>query len=67
MMEDIIFWGTVYGDGRKLLKEKVEETYGTQLSDAQKKRIMDLSFPDGEDWSKEFLTIVRRIKRRWRN
>lgn len=57
MMEDIIFWGTVYGDGRKLLKEKVEETYGTQLSDAQKKRIYGFKFSGWGRLSKEFLTM----------
>lgn len=57
MIEDIIFWGTVYGEGKKLLKEKVEETYGDQLTEAQKKRIFGFKFSGWGRLSKAFLTM----------
>lgn len=57
MIEDIIFWGTVFGDGKKLLKEKVEEVYGNQLTEAQKKRIFGFKFSSWGRLSKAFLTM----------
>lgn len=57
MIEDIIFWGTVFGDGKKLLKEKVEEVYGNQLTEAQKKRIFGFKFSGWGRLSKAFLTM----------
>lgn len=57
MIEQIIFWGTVYGDDKKFLKEKIEEAYGNRLTDAQKKRISGFKFSGWGNLSKEFLTI----------
>lgn len=62
MIEQIIFWGTVYGDDKKFLKEKIEEAYGDCLTDAQKKRISGFKFSGWGNLSKEFLTIKDKSK-----
>ena len=31
MVEDIVFWSTVYGDSKKFLREMIEENYGDIL------------------------------------
>ncbi len=57
MVENIIFWCTVYGDSRKFLREQIEEKYGTRLSREQIKRIMGLKFNDWGKLSKTFLEM----------
>lgn len=57
MIEDIIFWCTVYGDSKKFLKERLEEKYSDKLSQEQIKRIMGFKFKDWGNLSKEFLEI----------
>lgn len=57
MIEKIIFWGTVYGEDKKFLKEKIEEAYGKRLSESQKKRIMGFKFSGWGRLSKAFLTM----------
>ena len=55
MSEQIIFWSTIYGDSKKFLKEKIEESYGKVLSKEQIKRILGFKFKDWGRLSKEFL------------
>lgn len=57
MIEDIIFWGTVFGDDRKFLRENLEEHYGSVLNDAQKKRICGFKFSGWGRLSRAFLTM----------
>lgn len=57
MVEQIVFWGTVYGDSKKFLKEKVEETYGSYLTKDEIKRITGFKFKDWGRLSKEFLEL----------
>lgn len=57
MSEQIIFWGTVYGNSKKFLKEKVEETYGSYLTKEEIKRVTGFKFKDWGRLSKEFLEL----------
>lgn len=57
MVEKIVFWGTVYGDSKKFLKEKIEEEYSGVLSGEQIKRILGFKFKDWGRLSKEFLEL----------
>ncbi len=57
MIEDIVFWMTVYGDDRKYVKECIKEKYGDYFSDAQLKRILGFKFADWGKLSKEFLNM----------
>lgn len=55
MVEKIVFWMTVYGDDKELIKSRIEENYGTALTQEQKKRILSFKFKDWGKLSKEFL------------
>ncbi|XME01802.1 type II CRISPR RNA-guided endonuclease Cas9 [Lachnospiraceae bacterium C1.1] len=57
MVENIVFWMTVYGDDRKYVKERIKEKYNSELSDAQIKRILGFRFSDWGNLSKEFLNM----------
>ncbi len=57
MVENIVFWCTIYGDSKRFLKEKIEETYGGQLSPEQRKRIIGFKCKDWGKLSKEFLEM----------
>ena len=57
MIEDIVFWSTVYGDSKKILKEKIEEQYADRISSEQLKRILGYKFKDWGRLSKEFLEL----------
>lgn len=57
MVENIVFWCTVYGDSKKFLREQIEEKYGTRLSSEQIKRIVGLKFKDWGKLSKTFLEM----------
>ena len=57
MVEEIIFWCTVYGDSKKFLKERLEEKYKNKLSTEQIKRITGFKFRDWGNLSKEFLEL----------
>lgn len=56
IVEDVVFWITIYGD-KKLVKEEIEEHYSDLLSDNQIKRILGLKFKDWGNLSKEFLEL----------
>lgn len=57
MIEDIVFWCTIYGDSKKFLQEKIEEKYADKLSKEQLKRILGFKFKDWGNLSKEFFEL----------
>lgn len=57
MIEDIVFWCTVYGDSKQFLKEQIEDKYKGKLSPEQMKRILGFKFKDWGNLSKEFFEL----------
>lgn len=62
MAEQIIFWGTVYSNDKKLMKELITKEYGDQsekkwLDQGQIKRILGYKWKDWGRLSKEFLEL----------
>lgn len=57
MIEDIVFWCTVYGDSKKFLQEQIEEKYSDKISKEQLKRILGFKFKDWGSLSKEFFEL----------
>lgn len=57
MVENIIFWVTVYGDSKKFIREKIENEYGDVLTKDQVKKILRLKFKDWGRLSEEFLMM----------
>lgn len=62
MAEQIIFWGTVYSNDRKLMKELITKEYGDQsekkwLDEDKIKRILGYKWKDWGRMSKEFLEL----------
>ncbi len=55
MVENIIFWATIYGDTKKFLRDKIQEQYGDVLQKTQIKRIVGMKFKDWGRLSKELL------------
>ncbi|MGN0383630.1 MAG: type II CRISPR RNA-guided endonuclease Cas9 [Eubacterium sp.] len=57
MVEKIIFWGTVYGNDKKFLKERIENEYKGRLTTEQIKRIVGFKFNGWGKLSKAFLEL----------
>lgn len=57
MVEDIIFWCTIYGDSKSFLRERLDEKYEKVLTPEQIKRIMGFKFKDWGRLSKAFLEL----------
>lgn len=58
MVENIIFWGTIYGNDKKFLKERIRENYGDEvLTEQELKRILGFKFAGWGRLSKSFLTM----------
>lgn len=57
MVEQIIFWGTVYGNDKNLLKERIKEQYGDKVTEEQIKRISGFKFHDWGKLSRKFLEL----------
>ena len=57
MAEKIIFWGTVYGNDKKFLKERIENEYKGRLTVEQIKRIVGFKFNGWGKLSKTFLEL----------
>lgn len=57
MVEKIIFWGTVYGNDKKFLRERIKNEYGNRLTDQQIKRIVGFKFNGWGNLSKAFLEL----------
>ncbi len=57
MVEQIVFWGTVYGDSKKMLKQQILKNYGDWIKDKQLERILGYKYRDWGRLSKEFLEL----------
>lgn len=57
MIEQIIFWGTIYGDDKRFLKRRIAEHYGDRLDEQQIKRICGMKFTGWGNLSKAFLEL----------
>ncbi|WP_296400213.1 type II CRISPR RNA-guided endonuclease Cas9 [uncultured Acidaminococcus sp.] len=57
MAEKIIEWGTAFGESKKFLREKIVDTYGSELTAAQLKRLMGYKFRDWGRLSRKFLNL----------
>lgn len=57
MIEQIIFWGTVYGNDKTFLRERIKECYGDMITEEQLKRITGFKFHDWGKLSKKFLEL----------
>ena len=62
MVEKIIFWGTVYGNDKKFLKERIENKYKDRLTPDQIKRISGFKFNGWGNLSKAFLELTGRCE-----
>lgn len=58
MVERIIFWGTVYGNDKTFLKERIKECYGDKVTEEQLKRITGFKFHDWGKLSRKFLEMM---------
>lgn len=58
MVESIIFWCTVYGDAKSILHARIQENYGSLLTERDIKRIMGYKFKDWGRLSREFLELA---------
>lgn len=63
MVENIIYWGTIYGNDKLFLKERIQERYPNEISQEQLKRILGFKFQDWGNLSKEFLELAGCDKR----
>lgn len=57
IIEDIIFWGTVYSNDKKVVGECIDEKYPDVFTKEEKKRILGFKFKDWGKLSKEFLEM----------
>ena len=58
MVEQIVFWGTVYGDSKTMFKAQIMKHYGNEaINDYQLKRILGFKFRDWGRLSREFLEL----------
>lgn len=63
MIEEIILFGTIYGDSKKLLRDLIQKKYGKEsnskikLSDKQIQRIIGFKFSDWGRCSRAFLEL----------
>jgi CRISPR-associated endonuclease Csn1 len=57
MIEKIIFWGTVFGNDKKIIRKKLKEEFGDVLNEEQIMRISGFSFTSWGNLSKEFLEM----------
>lgn len=56
-VEKIIFWGTIYSNDRKVVRECIEEEFPDLFNEEEKKRILGFKFKDWGRLSKEFLEL----------
>ena len=56
--EDIIYWGTIFGDSKKMLKQRLKKYVEEEIIDEnQLKRILGYKFKDWGRFSKALLTL----------
>ena len=58
MIENIVFWVTVYGDDKKFVKERINEKYKEVLDASQIKRILGYKFSGWGNLSRKFLNLL---------
>lgn len=58
MIEDIIFWGTIYSGDKEFIRSKIEDKYPDVLSESQMKRILGYRFSGWGRLSREFLETM---------
>ncbi|MDD7410567.1 MAG: type II CRISPR RNA-guided endonuclease Cas9 [Fusobacterium gastrosuis] len=63
MIEEIIMWITLYGEEKKLIKEKIKEKYFDKISEDQLKQTLKLKYKDWSRLSKEFLTEIEGVNK----
>ena len=56
MIEDLIYWGTVFGQDKKLWRQKIEEQY-PDITGTELKRVLGFKFNDWGKFSKAFLEM----------
>lgn len=57
LIEDIVFWGTIYGNDKKFLKSRIIKKYEECLSEQELKRILGFKFEGWGRLSGEFLEM----------
>ena len=57
MIDNIVEWGTIYGDSKKMFRKRIEEAYGDKLDNNQVKRIVGFKFKEWGNLSREFLFL----------
>lgn len=57
IIEDVVFWGTVYGNDKKMLREKINEKYPDKFSEQELKRICGFKFDGWGRLSRSFLEL----------
>lgn len=57
IIENLVFWITVYGDDKKFVKDRIQEKYPDVFDEAQIKRIVGFKFSGWGNLSKEFLDL----------
>lgn len=58
MIEQIIFWMTIYSDGGKILKRKITSEYSDKLSDEQINRVCKIKCGGWGNFSRKFLEEI---------
>lgn len=58
MVEDIIFWGTIYGEDKKFLKKRILDKYEGKVTDQELKRICGFKFKEWGNLSRSFLELA---------
>lgn len=57
MIEDIVFYSTIYGESKGLIKKRLEKEYGNVLTKEQIKKISGFKFKDWGRLSRTFLLL----------
>ncbi|MGN0140622.1 MAG: type II CRISPR RNA-guided endonuclease Cas9 [Roseburia sp.] len=57
MIEQIIFWATIYGNDKKFVRERIQEKYGDRLDGNKVKRILGFKFDGWGNLSEKFLNM----------
>lgn len=58
MCEDIIFWNTVFSEGKSPVREKIKEKYGDRLEESQIERLAKFDFKGWGRFSEKFLSGI---------
>lgn len=63
MAEGIIFWKTVYGEDKKLLRKKIEQEYKGKIDESSMKKLLGYKFEGWGNLSKQFLELEGESKK----